>query len=53
MEEPLSVLVDQQQSRMKYQQQAAAAAPQLMKEGGIPVSPKPYAAEASVAAGSN
>ena len=25
-------------------QQAAAAAPQLMKEGGIPVSPKPYAA---------
>ncbi len=33
-------------------QQAAAAAPQLMKEGGIPVSPKPYVAEAS-AAGSN
>ena len=32
-------------------QQAAAAAPQLMKEGGIPVSPKPYAAAA--AAGSN
>ena len=34
-------------------QQAAAAAPQLMKEGGIPVSPKPYVAEASAAAGSN
>src|SRR5271157_2540904 len=33
-------------------QQAAAAAPQLMKAGGIPVSPKPYVAEAS-AAGSN
>jgi len=33
-------------------QQAAAAAPQLMKEGGIPVSPKPYVAEASPA-GSN
>lgn len=33
-------------------QQAAAAAPQLMKTGGIPVSPKPYVAEAS-AAGSN
>jgi membrane fusion protein (multidrug efflux system) len=33
-------------------QQAAAAAPQLMKEGGIPVSPKPYVAGAS-AAGSN
>ena len=32
-------------------QQAAAAAPQLMKEGGIPVSPKPYAPAA--AAGSN
>ena len=34
-------------------QQAAAAAPQLMKEGGVPVSPKPYVAEASAAAGSN
>ena len=34
-------------------QQAAGAAPQLMKEGGIPVSPKPYVAEASAAAGSN
>ena len=34
-------------------QQAAGAAPQLMKEGGIPVSPKPYAAEASAPAGSN
>jgi len=33
-------------------QQAAAAAPQLIKEGGIPVSPKPYAA-AAVAPGSN
>ncbi len=33
-------------------QQFAAAAPQLMKEGGIPVSPKPYVAAAS-AAGSN
>lgn len=33
-------------------QQAAAAAPQLMKEGGIPVSPKPYA-PAAPAAGSN
>lgn len=33
-------------------QQAAAAAPQLLKEGGIPVSPKPYMAEPS-AAGSN
>ena len=33
-------------------QQAAAAAPQLMKEGGIPVSPKPYVAAGS-AAGSN
>jgi membrane fusion protein (multidrug efflux system) len=33
-------------------QQAAAAAPQLMKEGGIPVSPKPYAPAAS-AGGSN
>jgi len=33
-------------------QQAAAAAPQLMKEGGIPVSAKPYAATAS-AGGSN
>jgi RND family efflux transporter MFP subunit len=32
--------------------QAAAAAPQLMKEGGVPVSPKPYAA-ASGAPGSN
>jgi membrane fusion protein (multidrug efflux system) len=34
-------------------QQAAAAAPQLLKEGGIPVSPKPYVAAASAAAGSN
>jgi membrane fusion protein (multidrug efflux system) len=33
-------------------QQAAAAAPQLMKEGGIPVSAKPYEATAS-AGGSN
>ena len=33
-------------------QQAAAAAPQLIKEGGIPVSPKPYAA-AAAAPGSN
>ena len=33
-------------------QQAAAAAPQLMKEGGIPVSAKPYTATAS-AGGSN
>ncbi len=33
-------------------QQAAAAAPQLMKEGGIPVSPKPYTPAAS-AGGSN
>jgi membrane fusion protein (multidrug efflux system) len=33
-------------------QQAAAAAPQLMREGGIPVSPKPYVA-AGPAAGSN
>ncbi|HZD32077.1 MAG TPA: efflux RND transporter periplasmic adaptor subunit, partial [Candidatus Angelobacter sp.] len=33
-------------------QQAAAAAPQLMKEGGIPVSPKPYA-PAAQATGSN
>ena len=33
-------------------QQAAAAAPQLMKEGGVPVSAKPYQATAS-AGGSN
>jgi membrane fusion protein (multidrug efflux system) len=33
-------------------QQAAAAAPQLMKEGGVPVSAKPYEAAAS-AGGSN
>ena len=33
-------------------QQAAAAAPQLMKEGGVPVSAKPYEATAS-AGGSN
>jgi len=33
-------------------QQAAAAAPQLMKEGGVPVSAKPYEAPAS-AGGSN
>lgn len=33
-------------------QQAAGANPQLMKEGGVPVSPKPYAA-AAAAPGSN
>ncbi len=33
--------------------QAAAAAPQLMKEGGVPVTPRPYAAAAAAAPGSN
>ncbi len=34
-------------------QQFAAAAPQLMKQGGIPVIPKPYVAPTQSAAGSN